>query len=167
VNQSEANALWGRSGGRCAKCNIEISKTSAKGRAYPIGDQAHIVGKSAKSPRGASAISAKDRASPDNHILLCATCHREVDGDPGRWAVELLRTMKAQQEDRIRVAGERIPMSELSGTIDVEAVDVDEAIGADIQSPTRILPGTRVGLRAQNVRQATGVKISVRGDRDV
>lgn len=167
MNQSESNALWGRSGGRCAKCNIEISKTDAQDRAYAIGDKAHIVGKSRKGPRGSAAMSAKERASAANHVLLCGTCHREVDGDPANWPVEGLRTMKVRHEGRMRIAGERIAVTELGGTIEVEAVDVDEATGADIQSPTRILPGTRVGLRAKNVRQATGVKISVRGDRDV
>jgi hypothetical protein len=161
LKQSEANALWGRSGGRCAKCNTEILKTNTKGRAYPVGDHAHVVGKSRKGPRGDSAMSAKDRASADNHVLLCATCHREVDGDPVTWAVELLRTIKANHEERIRIVGEQIPMTDISGTFVIEAIDADTVIGADLESPTR-LSGSRFRVSGKKVGQVTGVRVNVR-----
>jgi hypothetical protein len=144
-----------------AKCNTEITKTDTKGRAYPVGDQAHVVGKSKKGPRGDSPMTAKDRSSADNHVLLCATCHRLVDGDPARWPVEALRAIKARHEERIRIAGEQIPMTEISGTFVVEAVDADTVIGADLESPTR-LSGSRFRVSGKNVGQVTGVRVNVR-----
>jgi ferredoxin len=164
MKRTELDALYGNAAGRCAKCRIQITKTDTPGRAYAIGDKAHIVGKSKKGPRGDSSMSAADRASAANHVLLCANCHREIDRDKAAWRPERLLAMKAEHEDRVRLAGECIPMSELAGTIEVEAVDVDEATGADIEAPTRIAPGTRVGVRGSNVGTLTGVKIRVGGN---
>jgi hypothetical protein len=48
---ADVKVLWGLSGGRCAICNREITKNGADGVTYPIGEHAHMVG---RSPKGAA-----------------------------------------------------------------------------------------------------------------
>src|SRR5262249_29631863 len=62
------------------------------------GHVAHIVGSSAKGPRGDEKMQGRvDAAS--NLLLLCPNHHALVDAEPEVWTVERLRTMKAEHED--------------------------------------------------------------------
>jgi hypothetical protein len=159
MKEKEIKILWGLSGGRCAMCNSQIIRQAADGNWYHTGKQAHAVGRVLDSPRGDSPLSAEERDLAANRILLCGNCHDEIDTNIAAWPVETLRRHKVEHEERIRAAGERIQFSELAGTIEVVAVDGDEATGADIGAPTRIQPGTRIRVDTERVDRTTGVKI--------
>lgn len=115
--------------------------------------------RSPRGPRGDSKASAAEREDASNYLLLCPTCHTEVDKNLADWPVERLRQLKTDHEAWVRQAGEQMSMTELDGVIEVVAADTDVVEGVVIQSPTRIKHGTRVSVQAQNARQVTGVRI--------
>jgi len=157
--------LWGRSGGRCAKCRRSIIEDAEDGHAYPIGDQAHIIARSTLGPRGAGDGSTQQRASVENFILLCGSCHDLIDKARDAWPLDRLRRLKADHEAWTQAMGERLAMTEFDGRVDVRVANVAEATGVDIRSPTRIMPGTRVTVQAQNAGRVTGVRIDASNER--
>ena len=87
VPMNVQRALWAESIGHCMnpECNISlIGETS-------IADQAHIV------PHADNGD-----VSADNLILLCANCHREVDGTRTDQTPALLRQWKKNRNHEIR-----------------------------------------------------------------
>lgn len=99
ISQQDIKLLWGRSGNRCAICKHELSQNAKNNnRSYPIGEQAHIVGESIKSPRGKSILLKKQRSSYHNLILLCPNHHTEIDKNIVDWPVEKLHMVKTEHE---------------------------------------------------------------------
>jgi hypothetical protein len=90
-----------------------VSENEDLGEVVPIGELAHNVGWSPKSPRGQSALNDIERAKPENLLLLCDPCHKAIDADANldRYSVERLRQYKQEHEARIRqlteIGGER------------------------------------------------------------
>lgn len=107
--------LWGRAASTCALCRCRLDAVSSDGASAPIGEAAHIVAQSKIGPRGQSMLSAKERDSYLNLILLCPTCHTTIDADPIGYPVEKLHMLKAEHE--LRVQG----MSSLSIGVDAES----------------------------------------------
>ncbi|MGF1645518.1 MAG: SAVED domain-containing protein [Kineosporiaceae bacterium] len=101
-----ARRVWTASGGRCAFCNKNVLDDDATGRPVFTGELAHIVGATsgAKSPRGESRLSLKERAEADNLLLLCGDEHKVIDSDEfwDRYSDEDLRHQKAWHEQAIR-----------------------------------------------------------------
>ena len=62
---------------------------------------AHIVAASREGPRGAEALTANERATHTNLILLCPDHHAVVDAQPRTYSVPVLRQMKADHEARM------------------------------------------------------------------
>lgn len=75
---------------------------TSDGKPRAIADASHIRAASKGGPRGTSSITSKKLSSADNGIWLCKVCHSEVDNDPARFDVDLLRKMKADHEEVIR-----------------------------------------------------------------
>ncbi|MEU6190783.1 hypothetical protein [Nocardia sp. NPDC047038] len=97
--------LMFKSGGRCAMTDCGLPLTSPTGGW--IGTVAHIVGAEEDGPRGASPMTAEERAAVSNLILMCATHGREVDApDTGeaKFSVERLRAMKEKHEAKVTEA---------------------------------------------------------------
>lgn len=94
INESDRRHIIGRSGGRCNKCRREVFVSNEFGETARLGDDAHIVGHSIAGPRGLSDASLLDRRSLPNLILLCKTCHSEVDQQPQKYTVEALNQMR-------------------------------------------------------------------------
>jgi hypothetical protein len=66
-------------------------------RATVVGEECHIVGRRPDGPRGGEeAVGDLDRY--ENLILLCASDHAVIDGQPQTWTVERLRQTKAEHE---------------------------------------------------------------------
>lgn len=93
--------VWAAAAGRCTICNKYILENEDLGEAVPIGELAHNVGWSKKSPRGKVADS-MDRSDPDNLLLLCRSCHKPIDLNETRYTVERLKQLKSDHESRIR-----------------------------------------------------------------
>ena len=84
---------------------------------YTLGEQAHIVGEKEDAARGKSTLSLEERNSYHNVILLCPTCHTNIDENEEDWPIELLHNRKSQHElwvtetlsetvDHVRLANE-------------------------------------------------------------
>ena len=68
---------------------------------YHIGEMAHIIAASDQGPRANLATDAEDRAVYENLILLCPSCHTEIDKAPEVFTVEIVRDWKTNHKKRI------------------------------------------------------------------
>jgi len=101
ISQKDIKLLWARAAGRCSLPDCGTKLTQDKNLAsdsFPLGEQAHIVGESENTPRGKSPLTADERNSYFNLILLCPTHHTIIDKNPEDYPVEKLHIMKAQHE---------------------------------------------------------------------
>lgn len=98
--------LWGRAANRCSfeECRKELVYADAEDDPDPAlpGDEAHIVARKPKGPRGESALSPEERDSYNNLILLCLEHHRLVDKKHKLYGPERLREMKSAHEKWVR-----------------------------------------------------------------
>lgn len=94
-----------RSGNICAypKCKTSLIVEGEKGKSKVIGEAAHIVGEKRQGPRGDFDLSDEDRNKAANLVFLCPTHHTLVDGFPRRYSVAVMRQMKFDHEERIRL----------------------------------------------------------------
>ena len=100
--------VWGAAAGRCTLCNRLVLTNEDLGEPVPIGELAHDVGATTKSPRGAVHLSRDDRAEAENLLLVCRNCHKPVDdgGQVGRWTIDELQVRKREHEERVRMLTE-------------------------------------------------------------
>lgn len=100
VPSSTVKTLYSRSGNRCCLCKAVISKRSTEEGDGPVtlGQIAHINAYSDGGPRANPEMSEKDRNDYDNLIVLCANCHKEVDGQEKRYTAEELKKQKEEHE---------------------------------------------------------------------
>jgi hypothetical protein len=87
--------LFAHSGNRCAFPGCPVTLTNDKNI---IGRICHIKAESPKGQRFDATISAKERNSFSNLILLCGNHHTVIDSDPIKYTVEYLVEMKACHE---------------------------------------------------------------------
>jgi hypothetical protein len=76
--EQDIKLLWGRAAERCSfpGCRIKLTQDKKLASAsFPLGEQAHIVGATKKSPRGKSNLIKEERDSYYNLILLCPNQH--------------------------------------------------------------------------------------------
>lgn len=94
--------LWGRSGNRCAICRQELVGDDASGaEGALVGQEAHIIAKSPGGPRY-QPLEPAVRDAYGNLILLCANDHIEIDAQPDRYPVDVLRSIKRGHETWVR-----------------------------------------------------------------
>jgi len=99
MNQRDIKLLWGRAGGVCARCRKKLSEDPTRAtEAFPLGEQAHIVGEKEDAARGLSPLTADERDGYTNRILLCPTCHTVIDNAPADYPVERLHIIKREHE---------------------------------------------------------------------
>src|SRR4030042_3055238 len=101
IKEKDINLLWGRSANRCSfpDCRMKLSQDKKMAsESFPIGEQAHIVGKEEGSARSVSILSEEERDSYHNLILLCPTHHTLIDKNPEDYPIEKLHMIKAQHE---------------------------------------------------------------------
>lgn len=92
ISEADRRHIIGVSGGCCNFCKERVFQENEFGERARLGDDAHIVAASNKGPRGESSLSAEERASADNLLLLCKTCHSKIDQQPKKYPVtHLLR----------------------------------------------------------------------------
>lgn len=95
--------LWINTAGRCQfnGCNIPLHKNSLTLSDGNFGDFAHIIGASSDGPRGNS--ESKDlQIDYDNLMLMCKSCHNEIDNNADKYPISLLQNWKKEHETRIR-----------------------------------------------------------------
>ncbi|MFC0604656.1 hypothetical protein [Winogradskyella pulchriflava] len=94
--------LWGKSGNRCSfpDCKVElVMDESESDNPSVVGQEAHIVGKKIKGPRGNSSMPIEDRDKYDNLILLCSIHHKLIDDQPNNYTVVKLTEFKKNHEE--------------------------------------------------------------------
>ncbi|MEZ4941271.1 MAG: HNH endonuclease signature motif containing protein [Saprospiraceae bacterium] len=97
--------LWGRSGNRCALCEIKlelIEDIGLEGDTSIVGDEAHIIAKEIDGPRGREEYPMEKRNDYDNLVLLCKKHHKIIDDHPEKFSVEFLRKMKSEHEEWVK-----------------------------------------------------------------
>lgn len=94
--------LADRAGHHCSRCLALTTCSDGHGEPFRIGDAAHQAAASERGPRHDPDQSGNERASEENGLWLCSSCHRKVDGDESRYPVEVLRRMKEEAEERAR-----------------------------------------------------------------
>jgi hypothetical protein len=90
INEADRRFIIGQSGGRCNKCRQEVFVENEFGERARLGDDAHIIAVSKNGPRGKDQISNQGINSSKNLMLLCKTCHSEVDQQPIKYTEEIL-----------------------------------------------------------------------------
>lgn len=99
IKQKDIKILWGRSGNRCAICKSTLTQdASSVTSSFTLGEQAHIVGDKPGSARSKSPLTAEQRDSYHNLILLCPTHHTEIDSNEPDWPIERLHQVKSEHE---------------------------------------------------------------------
>lgn len=103
VRRDVERELYVRAGGRCEfdgcnKCLLENPLTLTRGN---YGEKSHIYAFRETGPRGSDPGRPDDINAVSNLILLCATCHKEIDDHPDRYSRDVLVSYKRAHEDRI------------------------------------------------------------------
>ena len=103
MKESTKRLIWVSAGGRCIVCNRYLVSDHLDDSATvrQIGEVAHIAGKSAAGPRGASEQPLVDRDEPANLIVLCP--NQPTEADTGRitdsqYTEQFLQAKKASKE---------------------------------------------------------------------
>jgi hypothetical protein len=124
VSLRDIKLLWGRAASQCSCCRRRLAEDKQSVTdTFHLGEQAQIVAEVPDGPRGISILTASERNSYHNLILLCPTCHTLVDNNVEDYPVEKLHMLKAEHELMV----ERM----LAGNVD-RRVAADEQILADI-----------------------------------
>jgi len=94
--------LFADSAGHCSKPGCHRYLFSDINVAdYHIGEMAHIIAASDIGPRAGKDINEEEKAEYNNLILLCPSCHTEIDKAPNIFTVEIVRDWKATHKKRI------------------------------------------------------------------
>jgi hypothetical protein len=140
IADDERLKLWVRSAGRCALCKEYLLEGALTIRPLFLGEMAHMVGQadSAASPRGNNRLPVEDRNLADNLILLCPSCHTEIDkrGSLDLITVEWLKERKREHEARVREVTGLDPIRTTSivrmiGDLRGRSVELDGATAAN------------------------------------
>ncbi|HEX3745396.1 MAG TPA: HNH endonuclease [Bryobacteraceae bacterium] len=97
--------LWGRAASRCSlpDCRRELVIDPIEtDDPSLVGEAAHIVAEQPDGPRGNSDLSADQRNSYANLVLLCNVHHKQADDQPAHFTVKRLKTIKANHERWVR-----------------------------------------------------------------
>ncbi len=101
IKEKDIKLLWGRAASRCSftECRMKLSQDKKRStKAFPIGEQAHIVVKEEDSARSVSILSIEERDSYHNLILLYPPHHTIIDKNPEDYPIEALHMIKSQHE---------------------------------------------------------------------
>ncbi len=94
--QGVLRTLYLRSGNHCAFPGCDQPLQSEDGGW--AGEIAHIEAAAPGGPRFRQGMTDEERGAYANLLLVCATHHAVIDGNPSAWTVEMLRKLKADQE---------------------------------------------------------------------
>ena len=95
--------LWGRSGNKCAICKTDLVEDITETDDYSIvGEEAHIVAREKKGPRGNSPLEKTKRDLYSNLILLCQKHHKIIDDHELEYPVEKLHEIRQNHLDWVK-----------------------------------------------------------------
>jgi nucleoside phosphorylase len=100
--------LFAASGGICAFPGCETRLVHPESRAL-LGEICHISAAAPGGPRYEPDQTDRERSQDKNLIILCPTHHNLIDKDQVTYTADILRTMKAQHEDRVAARLSSVP----------------------------------------------------------
>lgn len=107
IEQHKVFELWSKSGGRCEfkGCNKELWQEGLTSTKVNTSNIAHIIAASEDGPRGDKILSPKLAKDVSNLMLLCKEHHHDIIDKAlvDIYTVDVLRKMKKEHEDRIRI----------------------------------------------------------------
>lgn len=165
MSELTTRLLLVRNGGRCAVCYRELLVSGTTWKDVYLGERAHIVGRSRseRSPRGQYDLDIDKRDEPDNLIMLCGTCHDDLDHADNLdvYTVQRLRQIKSAHENRIRQIlsvppGMETTVVRLQGNVGDSKVVMDRSVAA-----STVLDSGRVA-RFDLSHDITGIEIDLR-----
>ncbi|WP_216637591.1 HNH endonuclease signature motif containing protein [Mycobacterium asiaticum] len=99
LSQPAKDLLWSESGGHCQnpKCRVDLHGFVKRKH---VGELAHIIPASRQGPRRDEGqdLTDKERAAPENVVLLCPTCHKVVDKGAEDYPADVLRKWKRRSQ---------------------------------------------------------------------
>src|SRR5262245_46852955 len=101
-SQATIEILAKRVGYLCSRASCRrrtVGPHTSEAKATMVGEAAHICAASPGGPRYEPSMTDAERRSPDNGIWLCANCATEIDKDPARFPVSLLRQWEEDAEN--------------------------------------------------------------------
>lgn len=103
ISDLTARHLFARAAGHCQRpeCVRDLF-VQVGNEAISVAEMAHVVAATVGGPRGSSTLDGRERASVENLLLLCPTCHTIVDKGPEQFPQDMLLAWKATHEERIR-----------------------------------------------------------------
>ena len=110
--QATVNLLWARAAGHCELCGRDVTYTLSSGRRGKYGEVAHIEAYSPDGPRFNAGQTEDERNAIDNLMLLCPSCHKDIDEHPVDYGVDFLRGCKSHHEESVKSAVDAIGSSE-------------------------------------------------------
>lgn len=99
ITDKDRKKLWGRSGSRCAICNVVL--TGLDGTDAIVGDEAHIRSARPEGPRFEADYSLANIDAYENVVLLCKAHHKLVDENPQVFPADFLTGIKMRHEARV------------------------------------------------------------------
>lgn len=99
--KNEELYLWFKCAGRCERCNKLLIEDPLSLAKVKIGQLAHIIAHSGEGPRADETIPQEQKDSIDNILLLCHSCHKTIDDDPGKYTTTYLQKLKHDFEKKI------------------------------------------------------------------
>ncbi len=106
ISVKNRKILWTRAGNQCAfpGCRQDlVEQVQDDGHDIVVGEEAHIVPRSRKGPRGSEPIPQEGVHSYTNIILLCPTHHKIVDKKPQIYTKQYMIDIKSAHEHRVRL----------------------------------------------------------------
>lgn len=135
---------------------MELSDSIGSG--HVLGEMAHIEAAESGGPRRNPSLKPQERNRYSNLLLLCPTHHTEIDKNPDKWTVQVLRKLKREHERWVN-SPMQTQMTEIEAKVDVHAKGGESATGAKITTPTRIKSGTTITVDTENVGRTIGLQI--------
>lgn len=108
VAETTKIAVWARAAGRCVMCAASLLDSRFAAFHYHsallVGQIAHNVAANDGGERSQSGLNRDGRAQEENLLLLCYSCHRNIDtpANRGLFTQDRVRAMKREHELRVR-----------------------------------------------------------------
>lgn len=93
--------LWSKCAGRCEMCNKLLYINDLSQNSVNLGQFAHVIGHSDLAARANKEIAREFRDSIDNIMLLCHSCHKDIDDNEDLYPEDVLFEIKKDFEDKI------------------------------------------------------------------
>lgn len=102
----EKLTLWSKCAGRCEMCNTLLYKSALSQNSVNLGQFAHVIGHSDRAARANKEIAREFRDSIENIMLLCPSCHKDIDDNEILYPEDVLFGIKKDFEAKIEAQTE-------------------------------------------------------------